>query len=123
MDIAAAEKVLTRQVAQWSGLEADRTVLCGSGAPGAAPLVSVRFVSGKTAAAALAEFVAMVRGAFAEPEEARAFAAAVWGELPRYGIAGFAELAPEGSVEFAESDGLFTAAGRIRVRFAYDMEG
>lgn len=121
MDIATAEKTLTLLVAQLSGLEPDRTVLCGGGdLTGAAPLVYVRFVSGKLADSALAELVAEVRGAFAEPEEARAFAAAVWGALPRYGVSGFTELAAddERGIEFAEQDGFFTATGRVKAYFA-----
>lgn len=120
MDIATAERALARQVARLSGLELDRTVRCGDGGalPKAAPLVTVRFVSGTTADAELAEFAAEVRGSFAEPEEACNFAAAVWGGLPLYGAAGFTELAAEGKIEFAERDGYFTTAGHIRACFA-----
>ena len=86
----------------------------------AAPLVLVRFVSGKLSATTLAELVAEVRGVFAEPEEARNFAAAVWGALPQYGVSGFTELAADekSAVEFAEQDGFFTATGRIKAYFA-----
>ena len=121
MDITTAENALTALVAQSGGLEVDRTVLCGGGdLPPAAPLVQVRFVSGKLSATALAELVAEVRGVFAEPEEARTFAAAVWGALPRYGVSNFTELAAddESEVEFAEQDGFFTATGRIKAYFA-----
>ena len=121
MDITTAENALTELIAQASGLEPDRTVLCGNGdLPPAAPLVQVRFTSGKLAATALAELVAEVRGTFAEPAEARNFAAAVWGTLPRYGVSNFTELAADDktTVEFAEQDGFFTATGRIRAYFA-----
>jgi len=119
MDIAAAECALARQVAQQSGLILDQTVLCGNGeVTEAPPMVRVRFVSGKLAEAELAEFVAEVRGIFAEPEEAHAFVAAVWGALPGYGTCGFTELAAEGGIEFGERDGAFTATGRIRACFA-----
>lgn len=121
MDIVTAERALTRLVAQRSGLEIDREVLCGGGTvPETPPLARVRFMSGKVSGAALAEFVAEVRGVFAEPEEARAFAAAVWGHLPRYGEAGFTELSGDDKtgIEFAEQNGCFTATGRIRAYFA-----
>ena len=118
MDIATAERALALLVAQQSGLELDRTVRCGGDLPDAAPLVSVRFVSGKTENSALSEFVAEVRGVFAEPDEAGAFVAAVWGGLPRYGTAGFTSLAAEGGLELAERNGYFTATGRIRACFA-----
>ena len=119
MDIATAERALARQVAQLSGLELDQTVRHGGGGlPDAAPLACVRFVSGTTGQTALAEFVAEVRGVFAEPEEALDFAAAVWGALPRYGAEGFTELAAEREVEFAEHNGYYTATGRIKAYFA-----
>ena len=121
MDIATAERALALQVAQQSGLELDRTVLCGAGElPETSPLVRVRFISGKLSNAALAEFVAEVRGVFAEPEAAHAFVSAVWGALPRYGAAGFTELAAddETPVALAERDGYFTATGRIKAYFA-----
>ena len=119
MDIATAERALARQVALLSGLELDRTVRRGGGdPPDAAPLVTVRFVSGSVENANLTEFVAEVRGVFAEPDGAGDFAAAVWGGLPRYGTAGFTELAAEGEIEFAVHDGFFTTAGRIRACFA-----
>ena len=121
MDIRTAENALADLVAQASGLELDRTVLCGNGdLPLTAPLVQVRFVAGKLAATTLAELVAEVRGTFAEPEEARDFAAAVWGALPRYGVSDFTEIAADdkSEVEFAERDGFFTATGRIRAYFA-----
>ena len=120
MDIATAERALARQVAQLGGLELDKTVRCGdNGAlPEATPLVTVRFTSGTTAGTELAEFAAEVRAFFAEPKEASDFAAAVWGALPLYGAAGFTELAAEGRIEFAEQNGYFTTAGRIRACFA-----
>lgn len=121
MDISTAEKALTRLVARQSGLELDRAVLCGSGeVPETPPLVRVRFISGKLSGAALAECVAEIRGVFAEPEEALAFAAAVWGDLPRYGTSGFTELAADDrtQIEFAEQDGFFTATGRVKAYFA-----
>lgn len=119
MDIDAAECALARQVAQQSGLTLDRTVLCGNGGvTEAPPMVRVRFVSGTLAETELAEFVAEVRGVFAEPEEAHAFAAAVWGGLPGYGVGGFTELAADGDVKFEEQDGAFTATGRIKACFA-----
>lgn len=118
MDIATAERALTHFVAQQGGLGPGQTALGSGKLPEAAPLATVRFVSGRFAGEALADCVAEVRGVFAEPEEARAFAAALWGELPRYGAEGFAELAAEGGVEFAEHKGFFTATGRVRARFA-----
>ncbi len=121
MDIVTAEKALTLLVARQSGLAADREVLCGGGeVPETPPLVRVRFISGKVSGAALAEFVAEIRGVFAEPEEALNFAAAVWGNLPRYGESGFTELAGDEKtgVEFAERDGYFTATGRVKAFFA-----
>ena len=119
MDIATAETALAREIARLGDLELGRTVRCGvSGLTDTAPLVLVRFVSGRPAGEALAECVAEVRGVFAEPEEAQAFAVAVWGALPVYGAAGFTEIAATDYVEFSEKDGFFTAAGRIRARFA-----
>lgn len=120
MDITTAERALAQLVAQWSGLELDRTVLCGGGdVPAAAPLVQVRFIAGRPAGAeSLADFVAEVRGSFAEPGEAQDFVAAVWGALPRYGVSGFADLDDGGKLELAERKGFFTAAGRVRARFA-----
>jgi hypothetical protein len=119
MDIAAAETALAREIAQLGRLDFGRTVRCGvSVLTEAAPLVLVRFVSGKLAEEKLTEFVAEVRGVFAEPDEAQAFAVAVWGALPLYGTAGFAEIGAADFVEFAEKDGFFIAAGRIRACFA-----
>ena len=119
MDINAAECALARHVARQSGLALDQTVLCGNGGVvESPPMVRVRFVSGKLAATALAEFVAEVHGVFAEPEEAHAFAAAVWGKLPRYGDDGFTELAADDDVKFEEQEGAFTATGRIKACFA-----
>jgi len=121
MDIATAENALAALIAQSSGLELDREVLCGGGdLPPAAPLVQIFFVSGKLSATTLTELVAEVRGSFAEPEEARSFAAAVWGALPQYGVSNFTELAADdkGEVEFAERDGFFTATGRVKAYFA-----
>ena len=115
MDIATAERALALLVAQQSGLE----TVCGGGEFPEAPAVArVRFVSVEPAGSTLANGVAEVRGCFAEPGESRAFADAVWGTLPRYGTAGFAELAAEGGVEFSEHRGFFIAAGRVRARFA-----
>ncbi len=119
MDIATAETALAREIARLGDLEFGRTVRCGaSGLTDTAPLVRVRFISGRPAGETLAEFVAELRGVFAEPEEAQAFAVAVWGALPLYGIAGFKEIAATDFVEFAEKDGFFTATGRIRACFA-----
>ena len=121
MDIVTAEQTLTLLIAQTSGLAVDREVLCGNGdLTETAPLVRVRLVSGKFADSDLAELVAEVRGVFAEPEDARDFAAAVWGALPRYGASGFTEIAAddEHPVEFAEQDGFFTATGRVKAYFA-----
>ena len=120
MDIVTAERALTRYAARKSGLTPDRTVLRGNGDLTEAPtLVRVRFVSGRPAGpASLAELVAELRGVFAEPEEAHAFADAVWGTLPEYGAEGFTELAAEGVVEFAAQNGYFTATGRIKACFA-----
>ena len=99
MDIATAEAALARHVAQLGGLTEQQTVCGAGGIPESPPMVLVRFVSGKLAASALTDLVAEVRGVFAEPAEAQAFASAVWGALPEYGAAGFAELAAEGGVE------------------------
>ena len=120
MDIVTAERALARFAARQSGLALDRNVLCGDGElPEAPPLVRVRFVSGRPAGTeSLAELVAEVRGVFAEPEEAHAFAAAVWGALPRYGDEGFTELAAEKEVAFAAEGNCFTATGRIKAYFA-----
>lgn len=121
MDIVTAEQTLTSLIAQSGGLAIDRTVLCGNAdLAETAPLVRVRFVSGRLSDSALAELTAEVRGVFAEPEEARDFAAAVWGELPRFGVSGFTEIAAddEHPIEFAEQDGFFTATGRVKAYFA-----
>ena len=119
MDISTAETALAREIARLGSLEAGRTVRCGvSDLTDTAPLVRVRFVSGKFAGEALTEFVAELRGVFAEPEEAQEFAVAVWGALPLYGVSGFTEIAAADFVEFSEKDGFFTAAGRIRACFA-----
>lgn len=119
MNVNTAERALAREIARLGELELDRSVRCGGAdATDTAPLVKVRFVSGKMAGDALAEFVAGVYGVFAEPEEARNFAAAVWGGLPRYGTDGFTELAAEGPVEFAEKNGFFTVAGCVKACFA-----
>ena len=118
MDITTAEAALARHVAQLGGLTENRTVCGAGGIPESPPMALVRFVSGELASSELADLVAEVRGVFAEPAEAQAFAAAVWGALPSYGAAGFAELASAGGVELAESKGFFTVAGRVRARFA-----
>lgn len=117
MDITSAEQKLTRWVALRSGLTVDRQVLRGE-LPAGMPGVRVRFISGHTGNSALSEFVAEVRGVFAEPDEARDFAGAVWGALPNYGIEGLTALTGTGDVVFAEEDGWFTATGRIRTVFA-----
>jgi len=116
MDINTAEQNLTRRVARVSGLELDRQVLRGA-LPGGAPGVRVRFVSGHTGNAALSEFVAEIVGVFAEPDEARAFAAAVWGGLPAYFADGFSALVGEDGVVFSEERGWFTVTGRIHAVF------
>ena len=119
MDVSTAETALAREIARLGDLEVGRTVRCGvSELTDTAPLVLVHFVSGKLAGETLTEFVAEIRGVFAEPEGAQAFAVAVWGSLPLYGVSGFAEIAATDFVEFAEKDGFFTAAGRIRACFA-----
>jgi len=120
MDIVTAERALARLAARQSGLTLDRNVLCGNGgSPETPPLVQVSFVSGRPAGSAgLAELVAEVRGVFAEPEEAYAFADAVWGMLPCYGIEGFTALEAEKEIAFATEKGFFTATGRIKAHFA-----
>ena len=117
MDIMTAERKLARWVAQRSELTPDRRLLCGE-LPAGIPGAGVRFTTGHTGREALSEFVAEVRGVFAEPEEARAFAAAVWGALPVYSTAGFAALAAAGELGFAEEEGWFIVTGGIRAGFA-----
>ena len=117
MDIMTAERKLARWVAQQSELTPDRRLLCGE-LPAGIPGAGVRFTTGHTGREALSEFVAEVRGVFAEPNEARDFANAVWGKLPSYGPEGLTALIAAGDVVFAEENGWFTATGRIRTIFA-----
>ena len=117
MNITDAEQKLTRWVAQQSGLTINLQVLRGE-LPAGMPGVRVCFISGHMGNSTLSEFVAEVRGVFAEPDEARDFAAAVWGALPSYGTDGLMALIGTKDIAFAVEDGWFTATGRIRVIFA-----
>lgn len=117
MDITTAELTLAQWVAQQGGLTPDESVFRGE-LPAGIPGVRVVFLSGRTGSSELSDFVAEVHGLFAEPEEARSFADAVWGVLPRYNDSGFTELSTEGAIAFGCRDGWFTATGRIRALFA-----
>ena len=99
MDIATAERALARYVAQRCPLP-DTPVLAGdSEIPEAPPMVRLRFVSGTLGAEELREFAAELRGAFAEPEEARGFADAVSGSVCADG-GDVGAAAPEGNGSF-----------------------
>lgn len=117
MDVTTAERTLAQWVAQQSGLTPDESVFRGELPPGL-PGVRVAFLSGRAGHSELSDFVAEVHGVFAEPEEARSFAEAVWGALPRYGESGFTELSSDGAIAFGGADGWFTVTGRIRALFA-----
>lgn len=117
MDIIAAERALTRFVAERCGLAVDTAVFRGSvpeGLTGAA----IRFSRGLPGTDVPAKFTAEVRGIFDEPDEALAFAERLWGGLPVYGISGFTEIAPSGDISFGEADGRFTASGALSAVFA-----
>lgn len=117
MDITTAERTLAQWVARQSGLEADREVFRAELPPGM-PGVRVAFLSGRSGNSELSDFTAEIHGVFAEPEEARSFADAVWGALPRYGESGFTELAAGEPLSFGGENGWFTVTGRIRALFA-----
>ena len=117
MDVTTAEQTLAQWVAQQCGLEPDREVFRVELPPGM-PGVQISFLSGRSGNSELSDFTAEIRGVFAEPDEARSFAEAVWGALPCYGGSGFTELSAEGELAFGVRDGWFTATGRIRALFA-----
>ena len=117
MDITTAERTLAQWVAQQGGLTPDREVFRVELPPGM-PGVRVAFLTGRSGNAELSDFTAEIHGVFAEPEEARSFADAVWGALPCYGGSGFTELSAGGPLSFGGENGWFTVTGRIRALFA-----
>ena len=117
MDITAAEQALTRFAAERLGLTVDESIFRGS-VPEGLTGVAVRFESGIPGTDRPAEFTARIFGIFDEPDEAREFAERLWGGLPKYGVGGFIEIAPNGRISFEEADGRFTATGFLRAVFA-----
>lgn len=116
MNIANAETALTRFVADRCGMAVNAEVFQGE-LPPSTTGAAVRFTAGHAAGENLAEFTAEIVAAFDEPGDARAFADALWRNLPACNVLNLVRIAAAGEIKFAVSGGKYTVTGALSVAF------